>query len=94
MNLVAARPELAAGLTVEREDGGACSSRRANGRVELQTELLRPCLPGFFTAAISEHDPIGDHDGLASVHVARHPGRRQLQRAPHLIQPEGGDAAA
>ena len=55
----------------------------------MSTRRLRRVL----AVAVREDDAVGDHRRIRLVHVARHPGRRELHLAALLFQLERGDRA-
>src|SRR5207245_132511 len=91
-DLFAARIQLVAGLAIEHVQRGVRRLRRADRRIEIQSDIW-PRLFRFLAAAVAEHHAVGDYDGFAPFHVGRYPHRRQIQPAVPIAEPEAADAA-
>src|SRR5438270_7272099 len=78
LDLSSARIQLLAGLSFERIEH-RMAGRLDPERAEVGESAIGICLPRVFTVAVRENHSVSDHRRLRLVHIARHPGRRQLK---------------
>ena len=91
-DLLAAGPQLLAGLRIQRIQHGVRRLGNAPLHAEVQAHV-RKRLRRVLAAAVGEDHAIGDHGRLGLIHVARNPRRRQLHFAVLRLHLERGDRA-
>ena len=104
-DLGAARPQLLAGLPIERVQRGLARVRHAARRPGAETAAVDRAaglvpraighdLARVLAGRIREDDAVGDDGFLREIHVTREPGGRELPRSAALFERECRDASA